>query len=338
MGYTSIFWICAEKKFGMSFNDVLSITVPTYNRAEFLNEFLELNIPIARSDNIQIFISDNASTDNTKNIVYKWMKDYEHLHYSRNQENLGMDKNFELALKLSNTEYTWLFGDTYTLPIDGFKSILTQIKYSKNEYDAIIINLENRVFDIFEQDYKNCNKFLRDLGWHTTCLACNIFKTNLISKANFSRYYNTELVHVGILFEYIASKEFLIKWLPNINVTVMQNKINVKNGWSSATFEIWIKKWPNLIYSLPSAYDIDSKNKCIFDHNYKAKLLSLVGLLNLRARGILNFQAYLTYKKYFSLSTNITGTVILLISIIPHAPLRILREKYLKIRNLTNIH
>jgi abequosyltransferase len=57
-------------------NPLISITIPTYNRAEFLDRCLAAHIPVARAHNIQIFISDNASTDGTESVVKKRMTEY----------------------------------------------------------------------------------------------------------------------------------------------------------------------------------------------------------------------------------------------------------------------
>ena len=46
-------------------NKDLSICIPTYNRAKFLDENLSKTIPICRKFKIPIYISDNDSKDNT---------------------------------------------------------------------------------------------------------------------------------------------------------------------------------------------------------------------------------------------------------------------------------
>ena len=60
----------------MQANPLLSIVIPTYNRADFLDYCLKVHIPLAKAHNIQIIISDNASTDATKKIVQKRMEEY----------------------------------------------------------------------------------------------------------------------------------------------------------------------------------------------------------------------------------------------------------------------
>ncbi|ARU49446.1 Abequosyltransferase RfbV [Sulfurospirillum diekertiae] len=201
----------------MIYNSLLSIVVPTYNRADFLDYCLEFHIPLAREYNIQIFISDNASTDNTREIVSKWMKEYPLLKYHQNASNVGPDRNFEIGLKLPDTEYIWLLGDTYQIPSNGIEYFL-RLFPENNKYEVIICNVENRVLNIPSQRYKNPNKLLNDLGWHLTCLSSLIYSSRLVAQADFERYYNTSFIQTGIIFEYIAEKNFTIYWSDSISV------------------------------------------------------------------------------------------------------------------------
>ncbi len=92
----------------------LSICIPTYNRKGNLSELLDaLAEMIGEARDIEVIISDNASTDGTK----EYMKNLEtsgkfkNLHYHRNDENIGPDNNFVMCYKLAKGDYTWLVGD-----------------------------------------------------------------------------------------------------------------------------------------------------------------------------------------------------------------------------------
>ena len=66
----------------------LSICIPTYNRALLLKECVESFLPEAVKYDIPIFISDNASSDNTKDVVEKLREVYPDIIYSRNQSTI----------------------------------------------------------------------------------------------------------------------------------------------------------------------------------------------------------------------------------------------------------
>lgn len=72
---------------------LLTICIPTYNRAYFLEEVLasvcaQLNEDVLKY--VNIVISDNASPDNTTEIAEKYVSKYpDNIEYFRNGENIG---------------------------------------------------------------------------------------------------------------------------------------------------------------------------------------------------------------------------------------------------------
>lgn len=113
---------------------LLSICIPTYNRAKYLEGAL-INIvtdPVF-DDRVEIVISDNASTDNTQQIGEKYSKKYFNVKYFKNSTNIR-DENFFLALQRSSGKYTRLFNDTLRFRSVGLEKMLNIIKSSSEKY------------------------------------------------------------------------------------------------------------------------------------------------------------------------------------------------------------
>ena len=301
----------------MIVNPLISISIPTYNRAKFLDLCLEANIPVARAHNIQIFISDNASTDDTQLVVNRRMAEYPLIRYSRNDTNLGMDNNFEKAFKFAETEYIWLLGDSYIIPSEGIDYLLECISDRTRVYDALVFNVENRVREIPAQVYADRNKLLSDIAWHMTCVASLVYNAKVIKNANFERYKNTDLVQIGVILDCISNRDFLINWKDSISVQFIKNKDLKRVSWESRTFEIWAERWPNLIFSLPVTYKLDVKLKCIKDHGVKSGIFSLSGLLLLRISNRFNWKVYEKYSVYFPISIDYPQVILFFISLCP---------------------
>lgn len=306
-------------------NPLLSITIPTYNRAEFLNYSLEVHIPLARTYNIQIYISDNASTDTTKNIVEKWQQEYPLIHYFCNESNVG-EINFEIALKLPETEYVWLLGDTYQIPPTGISYLLETISRQNKKYDAFIFNLAHIIKHETQQEYQNQNALLYDLGAVMTCLSCLVYHESLIRKGNFCRYYNTYFIQTGIIFEEISSRLFCIHWIQNLSIESLNHPFLQKTNWShtSKALDIGCEKWTNFIFSLPSSYTIETKIKCIMDFGKVSNLFSIKNVILLRVRGILTYRTFIKYKFLFTLTIDLPLIFMLILSITPKFFLKIL--------------
>lgn len=89
----------------------LSICIPTFDRAGPLHQLLE---SIARQDNyvmdVEVVISDNASTDDTADVVHAFIENGMNINYRKLPENRGFDRNIINVVDLAGGEYCWLFG------------------------------------------------------------------------------------------------------------------------------------------------------------------------------------------------------------------------------------
>jgi glycosyltransferase involved in cell wall biosynthesis len=83
---------------------LVSIAVATYNGAEFLSEQLD-SLVRQTWRNIEIIISDDASTDTTPVIAAKYAKKYPFIRFLRQKRNLGYIANFEAAVKKCKGEF-----------------------------------------------------------------------------------------------------------------------------------------------------------------------------------------------------------------------------------------
>lgn len=91
---------------------LLSICIPTFNRGEYLRGALEniVNDP-AFDEDVEIVISDNASTDTTGKVAMEFTERFPNIKYFRNDENLK-DGNFILCLCRATGKYRKLSNDT----------------------------------------------------------------------------------------------------------------------------------------------------------------------------------------------------------------------------------
>lgn len=117
---------------------LLTLAIPTYNRAEILDKLLE-NIttdPRYSIGTVEILVSDNASTDHTSEIVAK----YSSVNYFRNDKNIGFE-NFTVALNLSSGVYIHLLNDTARLLPGMLGLMLDEIEKSNpKEVNLLFVN------------------------------------------------------------------------------------------------------------------------------------------------------------------------------------------------------
>lgn len=79
---------------------LLSICIPTYNRAQLLKETLEsvlVQVDRTNIDKVEIIIADNASTDETDAVMAEIKKNAKPaIKYLKNEKNVGLDGNCQL--------------------------------------------------------------------------------------------------------------------------------------------------------------------------------------------------------------------------------------------------
>lgn len=191
----------------------ISFNIPTYNRAKYLKKNLDILTAqikgLHKENEVEINISDNASTDNTKSISESYISAYPELHisYHCNEKNLGPDGNFITAMHLAKGEYSLLWGDDDFLKDGGLARIFELIEYgeknniqimlsSTSVYDKDGIYICEKPFlreDIEELtvDFSDITQvrayffLLKDMGGLLSFISDVIYKTSIIHEIKF---------------------------------------------------------------------------------------------------------------------------------------------------------
>ena len=125
----------------------LSICIPTYNRSKFLIECLDsvLQSIVGYENQIEIIISDNASTDETREVVADIIRTYPWIIYNRNDVNIGAERNFYKLATLAIGDYIWILGDDDKLKKEAIANIINRIDLG---YNLLIANYSTWTKDL----------------------------------------------------------------------------------------------------------------------------------------------------------------------------------------------
>jgi glycosyltransferase involved in cell wall biosynthesis len=121
-------------------NPILSICIPTYNRADYLRDALEsicLQLDQKLSESVEVVVADNASSDHTKQVVEDFIGKINKLVYVRNPENVGFDGNVDIVVRAAHGHYCWYLGDDDAI-INGALSYMIELCH-KDEYTVISV-------------------------------------------------------------------------------------------------------------------------------------------------------------------------------------------------------
>lgn len=153
---------------GISKQPLLSICIPTYNRADFLQGALDNIVSDESFDSrVEVIISDNTSTDNTQIIGEKYASQYENIFYFRNAENLK-DENFFLALSRAHGQYVRLFNDTLRLRPSSLGKMLKLISETSDKYLLFFYQNIDFTYSNTMIEVKGVKKFLSSNSYFVT--------------------------------------------------------------------------------------------------------------------------------------------------------------------------
>jgi glycosyltransferase involved in cell wall biosynthesis len=244
----------------------VSICISTRNRGAFIGETLE-SIVSQASDEVEIVVLDGASTDNTQEIVEAYRDRFPALRYFRRETNMGLDRDFTNAVDLARGDYCWLFTDDDLLKPGALRTVLEALK---NEYSLVIANSEvwnadlskllearrvpiraNRIYKSNENDL-----LLADTGQYLSFIGGIIIQRRLWSARDKASYFGSYFVHLGVVFQ---------QPLPGDTLVIAEPLVAIRYGnasWLGRSFEIWMFKWPDLVWSFPHLPDSAKRRVC----------------------------------------------------------------------------
>jgi abequosyltransferase len=172
---------------------VLSICIPTFNRGAYLICLLDSLFSQDSENEVEVIISDNASTDTTKEIVLGYQKRHPNIHYFQWDRNMGADMNYLKVVELAHGEYCWFMGSDDALKPRALERVQKELK------SACDIYLCNRV---------ECDIHLNPLKerlWLSNRIGDREFR--LSEKAEQIEYFRASQ-SLGALFSYLSSMIF----------------------------------------------------------------------------------------------------------------------------------
>ena len=116
---------------------LLSVCVPTYQRAALLRVMLQALLPQAAQvgSQIEVCIADNASTDATKSVVQEAAAAHAtvRVNYLKREQNVGPVRNYVYcATQQATGEYVWALGDDDLLLPGALRRVFEAIQNNRN--------------------------------------------------------------------------------------------------------------------------------------------------------------------------------------------------------------
>jgi abequosyltransferase len=235
----------------------LSICMATFNRAAFIGATLE-SLAAQMRDGVEIVIVDGGSTDATEQIVAEWQRRCPAIRYLPQAVNGGVDRDYARAVELAGGRYCWLFTDDDLLLPGAVDAVLRAID---DDPALVIVNAEvwdaalehscdaNRARATADRRYErgDDDALLADAGRYLTFIGGVVVRRDVWEGRAKEPYFGSLFIHVGVLFQSPLPAHARVIAKPGIRIRYGNA------GWTPRAFEIWMFKWPELVWSLPRA-------------------------------------------------------------------------------------
>ena len=186
---------------------LVSIGVPVYNGERFLRFALESLLSQTHT-NIEIIISDNASTDATEDICRSYAARDKRIQYYRNEKNFGAARNYNITVEKAKGKYfKWAAHDDMCDPmlIEKCVDVLEREPKVSLAYPQTIIIDDNGDFKSNHEDKFNFREPEAHLRWVQFCKApldCNavfgVMRTDTLKKTpRIGAYESSDRVLLG---------------------------------------------------------------------------------------------------------------------------------------------
>ena len=234
--------------------------IATRNRAGFIGAALE-SIGTQSTDAVEIVIVDGASTDDTTQVVQSYQQRFPQIRYFRLDVNGGVDRDYSRAVELAQGQYCWFMTDDDVLKPGAIATVLLHLQ---RDYSLIIVNAENRTVDqervILSRRLPidadrvylpaDMEALFVDAGSYLTYIGGVVILRALWNARDKASYFGTWFAHFGVIFQ---------APLPNNTLVIAEPLIGGRIGnisWSAKSFEIWMFRWPSLVWSMSLFSDV----------------------------------------------------------------------------------
>jgi len=195
----------------MNLDLLLTIAIPTFNRALYLEQTLhQLQKEISENSikNVEIMVSDNASPDDTEKVVNHAISSGLVIRYIKNSQNIGSDANIAQCFNQAAGKYVLILGDDDLFVDGGLHDLLENL--SLEQYGVVCLKSYGFDADFRAENpgkfgrnkaYKDAGSFLASIGPLMTLISGCVVNKSLLSHIDANNYCGENLVQVHLVIQ-----------------------------------------------------------------------------------------------------------------------------------------
>ncbi|TCC96237.1 glycosyltransferase family 2 protein [Pedobacter hiemivivus] len=181
---------------------LLTIGIPVYNGEKYIKETIE-SILICDFDweEVEVIVSDNASTDNTLNYV----REYSKVRIIEHEENVGYDKNLNRVFQYANGKYVWTIGADDLVVNYQLENLIKMLK-DPNDFGVIFVGGK----DTCEETYCTFDQaelFLEGTNFRSGFFPNNVIAKNIWLSCEAEQFFTSGWIHYAMVLQALRKKK-----------------------------------------------------------------------------------------------------------------------------------
>lgn len=249
---------------------LLTIGIPVYNGEAFVEDTIKsIQIPKEFQNKVEILVSDNCSTDGTAEIVKK----HSFIKYSKNNENIGYDRNIQNIFLNASGKYVWtIAADDVIIVDDALEKIINLIEANSK---LALIHIGGNPELIYEYSHYKGEDFFNNSKFQSGGVSSNIIERQIWLNSDPASFFDSGWIHFGVImnianrFESIVTKDKLIDENPR---SASLNKSWDSKGSSLVVMLNLIKIFANM-ENLNYSKDVQNSAKMLIKKNYPKEII-----------------------------------------------------------------
>lgn len=187
---------------------LLTVGIPTRNRVGYLRDLLEsiatqASEPLVAEYGLEVLVSDNASTDETADLIASFVPRVPQLRRWTNTTNLGARGNYHKLVEEARGEFLWVIGDDDLL-LDG--ALADSMRSLRSDPAlALLIHFDTRYdprlrrpqrFDSYRSYIRECARVHPHALVEHTLTTSNIYRLDIFDRAFAREKEATDFLHM----------------------------------------------------------------------------------------------------------------------------------------------
>lgn len=311
----------------------LAICIPTYNRADVLEDTFSYELDTCLELGIDIWIYDSSTDGKTRELM-ETLKGYHNVYYVSMGSSLSADEKvlmiYQSYARTKAYDYLWVVGDSV-----GFsRDLLMQTVDALETNPTMIIINHTDLQNLGNQNYDDVHAMFCELFWRSTLLGSVIIKEDLYNNIDWTPYsekfVGQEWTGLGIPWYRLAGVQDFkgIHFSVKDKIDLRKSPLKKFAGWkgnadgSERVYKIWAEGIINTAYSIP--FPKEEIKTALDTVRIYFKWFYWLTLCRSRKDGIYNVQIYKKYRKGIKMMSNYPDIILYLIAITPILPMKVI--------------